>query len=171
MTRICSDVRSCVPAHIACGVQVLAAANSESIAVAQSSGFNFVRAEGFVFGHIADEGYIDGCAGPLLRYRRNIAADNIQVYCDLKKKHSSHAVTADVSIEETAKAAEFFLADGVIVTGSSTGSAAQVRDLEGVLASTNLPVMVGSGVTNDNVAEYRQAHALIVGSHFKRGGR
>jgi len=28
-----------------------------------------------------------------------------------------HAITADIDIAETAKAAEFFLVDGVIVTG------------------------------------------------------
>lgn len=45
------------------------------------------RCEGFVFGHVADEGYMDSCAGSLLRYRKNIGAENVQVYCDIKKKH------------------------------------------------------------------------------------
>ena len=39
------------------------------------------------------------------------------VLADIKKKHSSHAITADLDIGETAQAAEFFRADGVIVTG------------------------------------------------------
>ena len=45
---------------------------------------------------------------------------------------SAHAVTADVSIAETAKAAEFFLSDGVIVTGSSTNVPADVDELKGM---------------------------------------
>ena len=47
----------------------------------------FIRAEGFVFSHVADEGWIDACAGELLRYRRNIGADKILVFTDVKKKH------------------------------------------------------------------------------------
>jgi len=43
---------------------------------------------------------------------------------------SAHAITSDVSLAETAKAAEFFLADGLIVTGTATGDPAQPGDLE-----------------------------------------
>ena len=49
--------------------------------------------------------------------RRSIGADSVLVLADIKKKHSSHAITADVDVAETARAAEFFRADGVIVTG------------------------------------------------------
>ena len=68
-------------------IKILAAGNPEAIAVAQSAGFDFIRCEGFVFGHVADEGWMDSCAGPLLRYRKHIGAENIQVYADIKKKH------------------------------------------------------------------------------------
>lgn len=81
---------------------------------------------------MGDEGYIDSCAGPLLRYRKSIGAENVQIYCDIKKKHSAHAVTSDVSLKETAQAAEFFHADGLIVTGTATGHPAKPSDLEGV---------------------------------------
>ena len=63
-------------------------------------------------------GWIDACAGPLLRYRQQIGGSDIAVFCDIKKKHSAHAVTQDVDIAETARAAAFFRADGVIITGS-----------------------------------------------------
>jgi len=135
MTRICSDVKQCLPSKIPCGIQILAAANQEAVAVAQASRCDFIRCEGFVFGHVADEGYIDSCAGSLLRYRKSIAAEGIQIYCDIKKKHSAHSITADVSLAETAKAAEFFLADGLIVTGSSTGDPAKPADLNCKLCS------------------------------------
>lgn len=65
----------------------MAAANKEAIAVAQASDFQFIRAEGFVFGHVADEGYINACAGQLLRYRKSIGAQDIRVFTDIKKKH------------------------------------------------------------------------------------
>jgi membrane complex biogenesis BtpA family protein len=154
-----------------CGIQILAAANKEALGVARAAGLDFVRVEGFVFGHIADEGYIDGCAADLLRYRRHIGADDILVLTDVKKKHSSHAVTADVNILETAHAAEFFLSDGVIVTGVATGTEASLEELQQVKKVVNIPVLVGSGVTLENVDRYLAvADALIVGSYFKYDG-
>ena len=90
------------------GIQILAGANKAALAAAKASGADFIRAEGFVFGHLADEGYIDAQAGELLRYRKQIDADHIAVFTDIKKKHSAHALTTDVSLLETAAAAQFF---------------------------------------------------------------
>lgn len=154
-----------------CGVQILAGANIEALAVAHAAGLDFIRAEGFVFAHVADEGLINASAGELLRYRRQIGADNVLVLADIKKKHSSHAITADLDIAGTARAAEFFLADGVIVTSDTTGQEASLSELEQVKATVKIPVLVGSGVTRENVAHYlSMADALIVGSYFKYDG-
>lgn len=154
-----------------CGVQILAGANTESLAVAQAAGLDFVRVEGFVFAHVADEGLITASPGSLMRYRRQIGGDKILVLTDIKKKHSAHALTADLDIAEIARAAEFFLSDGVIVTGASTGAVASLEELRRVKNAVTIPAVVGSGVTIENVADYLAlADALIVGSHFKKGG-
>lgn len=71
---------------------------------------------------------------------------------------------------ETAKAAQFFLSDGVILTGSSTGSPADTKDLKSLKEHSNLPILIGSGVTADNLQAYKAADALIVGSYLKKGG-
>lgn len=84
--------------------------------------------------------------------------------------YSSHAVTSDIGVLEMAQAAEFFLSDGVIVTGQTTGCPADVTEVGQVTGSVSLPVLVGSGVTAENVGAYATADALIVGSHFKEGG-
>jgi len=153
------------------GIQILAAANREALAVAHAAELDFIRAEGFVFAHVADEGIIESDAAELLRYRRQIGADRVQILADIKKKHSSHSITADTCIAETAKAAEFMLADGLIVTGTATGEPAGLGDLEQVRAATGLPLCVGSGVTPENAADYLQfADALIVGSALKEDG-
>jgi membrane complex biogenesis BtpA family protein len=172
MAVLANKVRSILPRNVPVGVQVLAAANRSALAVALAANLQFVRVEGFVYAHVADEGWINGCAGPLLRYRHQIAAPHIAVYADIKKKHSSHAITADVSIAETARAAQFFQADGVVVTGSSTGDPASAKDLHDVYAAVHnhLPVLIGSGVTPDNMAEYKKATGLIIGSYLKQGG-
>jgi membrane complex biogenesis BtpA family protein len=152
------------------GVQVLAGANHEALAIAHASGADFVRVEGFVYAHVADEGVIESCAGELLRYRRAIGAERVLVFADIKKKHGAHAITADVPIVETAKAAEFFLADGVIVTGAATGEPASAGEVRDVVGGTSLPVLVGSGITPSNLAQFSSAHGFIVGSSVKHGG-
>lgn len=169
MTAVATSVHREVDVPL--GIQILAAANREALAVAQAASLQFIRAEGFVFGHIADEGYIDSCAGELLRYRKQIGAEAIQIFADIKKKHSSHAITADISIAETAKAAEFFRADGLIVTGTATGQPTQIEDLHAVRKASDLPLVVGSGTTLENVASYHElANAVIVGSAIKVAG-
>jgi uncharacterized protein len=152
------------------GVQILAGANASAVAVALACGASFVRVEGFVFAHVADEGLIESSAGALLRYRRAIGADRIRVFADIKKKHSAHAITADVDIVETAKAAEFFQVDGVIVSGVATGEPAAADEVNAVGRSVGTATLVGSGIAADNIARYTGADAFLVGSSIKRGG-
>jgi membrane complex biogenesis BtpA family protein len=152
------------------GIQVLAAANREALAVALACGADFVRVEGFVFAHVADEGVIESCAGELLRYRRAIGAERVLVFADIKKKHGAHAITSDVSLAETAKAAELFLADGVIVTGVASGEETSPDDVRSTAQAVRLPVLVGSGLTVENLSRFPDAHGFIVGSSLKVGG-
>ena len=169
MTAIAVAVRAATKLPL--GVQVLAGANCEALAVAHAAECQFIRAEGFVFAHVADEGLMpEADAGRLLRYRKAIGAANIAVLADIKKKHSAHAITSDIDLCETAHAAEFFGADGVIVTGTATGRAASPADVDAVCKAVKIPVLVGSGVTPDNAREFSSAHGLIVGSYLKRDG-
>src|SRR5437773_11126951 len=143
------------------GIQVLAAANQTALAVAHACGACFVRVEGFVFAHVADEGLIESSAGELLRYRRQIGADAVRVFADIKKKHSAHAITADVDLAETARAAEFFQADGVIVSGAATGRPTDPDDVRAADDAVGIPTLVGSGVTPEHMAAFACADARI----------
>ena len=169
MTAVGRAIKQTV--RIPVGIQILAGANRESTAVAMASGLDFVRAEGFAYAHVADEGILDSCAANLLRYRKEIGAQSVRVWADVKKKHSSHAITADVGIGATAHAVEFMRGDAVIVTGGFTGEAASLQDLEEVKKSTSLPVLLGSGVTPENLGEFFVwADGFIVGSSLKQQG-
>ena len=84
MTAACSQVRKVFPVDKPIGVQVLAGANKGALAVALGAGLDFIRAESFVFGHVADEGWMDAQAGDLLRYRKNIGAEHIEIFTDIK---------------------------------------------------------------------------------------
>ena len=168
MSVIGAEVRRSVALPL--GIQVLAGANSSALAVALACDASFVRVEGFVFAHVADEGLIESSAGPLLRYRRAIGADHIRVFADIKKKHSSHAITSDVDIAETAKAAQFFSVDGVIVSGIATGQPADADEVTAVAKAVSVPTLVGSGVTAENINTFSKADAFIVGSSIKKDG-
>jgi len=151
------------------GVLAGVGANLWAVAIAHACSARFVRVEGFVFAHVADEGLIESTAGSLLRYRRTIGAENVRVFADIKKKHSAHAIAADVDIVETAKAAEFFQADGVIVSGVSTGQSADASEVEAVSRAVSIPTLIGSGITPENIGGYSSA-AFIVGSSVKQNG-
>lgn len=174
MTAVASEVQTIVKKQIPVGIQVLACGGKEALAVAKSTGCNFIRNEGFVFSHIGDEGFIDSNAGEILRYRKFIDAEDVLIFSDIKKKHSSHAITSDISLLDTAFAAQFFNADGIILTGKSTGDSADLDELNIIRDNQmklQLPIIVGSGVTKENLKNYvGLADALIIGSYFKQNG-
>ena len=153
------------------GIQILAAANIEAMAVAHAANLDFIRAEGYAYAHVADEGVIQASAAKLLRYRKMIGAECVQVWADVKKKHSAHAITADVSLGQTAETVEFMGADCVIVTGSVTGEAPQLQDVQEAKNHCRLPVFLGSGISEANVEQfYNEADGFIIGSAFKISG-
>ncbi len=163
--------------RIPVGIQVLSGGNHEALAIAVATGGSFIRCENFVFAHVGDEGLMAVAeAGPLLRYRREIGGEHVAIFCDVKKKHASHAITSDLTIAETAEAAIFFGADGLIVTGTATGKPIDPKDLDQVRLVTGKlvgkpPVFVGSGVTPATAASLLAlADGLIAGSCLKRGG-
>lgn len=169
MTVVASGVRTEIDLPI--GIQILAGANIEAMAVAHAAGLDFIRAEGYAYAHVADEGLIQASAAKLLRYRRMIGATRVQVWADVKKKHAAHAITADVSLGETAETVEFMGADCVIVTGSVTGRPPTAADVREAKAHCRLPVILGSGISAENIGDfYNEADGFIVGSAFKVDG-
>ena len=169
MTAVAVEVKhECV---LPVGVQILAGANLEAMAVAHAAGLDFIRAEGYAYAHVADEGLIQSSAARLLRYRKMIGASGVQVWTDVKKKHAAHAITSDVSLGETAETVEFMGADCVIVSGSATGKPPTIADVQEAKSHCGLPVFLGSGITATNIGEfYDHADGFIIGSAFKVDG-
>ncbi len=173
MTAIAIEVKGEVKGenHLPVGIQILAGANVEAMAVAHAAGLDFIRAEGYAYAHVADEGLIQASAARLLRYRRMIGATRVQVWADVKKKHSAHAITADVSLGTTAETVEFMGADCVIVTGNVTGEPPRPADVKEAKAHCRIPVILGSGISADNLSDFfYEADGFIVGSSFKVNG-
>ena len=88
MTRM---VREVVGLGLPTGVQFLAGANIQALSVAFAAEAHFVRVEAFAFGHLSDEGWMDACAGPLLR-KRAILGSEISIWADVQKKHASACI-------------------------------------------------------------------------------
>lgn len=155
------------------GIQILAGANREALAVAQAADCGFIRAEGFAYASVADEGLLEEAdAGPLLRYRKAIGAEGIGILADVRKKHSAHALTEDVSLEDQIETVEFMGADGVIITGAATGRSVDSEELTSAGGCSGLPVITGSGACANTIADLLQhADAAIIGSATKVDGR
>ena len=171
MAVVAAAIKQATP-HLPLGIQILAAANHEALAAALAGGADFVRVENFAYAHVADEGLMpEAEAGKLLRYRKAIGAEHITVHADVKKKHSSHAITADVPLAEAAATTAFFGADGLIVTGAATGQPTNPEDVATVKAAVDVPVWIGSGTTPQNLPDlWPHADGFIIGSYFKQGG-
>jgi len=170
MTEIAIKVRNEFDGPI--GIQMLEAANETSLEIAHETDLDYIRVEGFVFAHVGTSGIIEGCAAKLLRKRKTLNAERIKVFADVKKKHCAHALTADLDITDEVKQAEFCLVDGIIITSKFTGIAPNQNDFVKVRKITKLPLLVGSGMTPENISEFLPlADVFIVGSVFRQDGK
>lgn len=170
MTKIVKAARERFDGPI--GIQMLEAANITSLEIAAEADLDYIRVEAYVFAHVGGSGIIHGSAGKILRRRKELVAEHIKVFADVKKKHGSHSLTIDLDIQDEITQAEFFLVDGVIVTSQFTGINPDKTDLIKAKSVTKLPVLIGSGMTAENIQEYLPlADGFIVGSYFRKGGK
>ncbi len=153
------------------GINVLANGSEAAVAAAHASGAVFVRVNQWVNAYVANEGIIDGAAPSASRYRAKLRADQIRFFCDVHVKHGSHSIVADRSLREQTEDAVFFDADVIIATGGRTGDETSLHELNGIREATELPVIVGSGMTEDNADELLSVcDGAIVGSSLKDNG-
>jgi membrane complex biogenesis BtpA family protein len=95
----------------------------------------------------------------------------VQIFADV---HVKHAVPLgnwplDIAARDTQ---ERGLADALIVSGTGTGEAVERTDLETVRrACPTAKILLGSGVSAENVRNYAQADGFIVGSSLKSEGK
>ncbi|MBU2867980.1 BtpA/SgcQ family protein [Pacificibacter marinus] len=153
------------------GINVLANAPIPAFAIARATGASFIRVNQWANAYVANEGFMEGRAAEAMRYRSALRGEGIKVFADSHVKHGSHSITADRSVAELTRDLAFFDVDAVIATGQRTGNSASMDEIAEVAEATSLPVLVGSGVTEDNITDILSiASAVIVASSLKEGG-
>jgi membrane complex biogenesis BtpA family protein len=153
------------------GFNVLRNDACAALALCSACEGEFIRINVHTGAMLTDQGLIEGNAHETLRYRTQICP-SARIFADV---HVKHAVPlGDWSIEASARdTVERGLADALIVSGSGTGLAADVRDVQRIRqACPGAKIFLGSGVTVDNVREFLPAaDGFIVGTSLKVGGK
>ncbi len=169
MTLIVQRLMNLVTVPI--GINVLRNDAESALAIAACVGAKFIRVNVLNGVMATDQGIIEGNAHQLLRYRRELGSD-VKILADVLVKHATPLGSADLklAVKDTIERA---LADGIILSGWSTGSPPSVDDLKlarAVAGST--PILIGSGATWDNIPQLIQfADGVIVSSSLKRHGK
>ncbi len=151
------------------GVNVHFNAWRAEIALAFACKAQFARIEAFIDTVITAAGIVQPCSAEITRYRKEIGASDVALWADLQPKFSRNVLPT--SLAESARMAQISTADAVIVTGPATGLTTPLEDVKAVKDVIDLPVLVGSGATSNNIqAVLQTASGVIVGSAFKENG-
>ena len=168
MTRVVTEVVRAVPMPF--GVNVLRNDARSAVAIAAATGAAFIRVNVHSGAMLTDQGLIEGDAFATMRLRQALAP-RLAVFADHLVKHATPLGEVD-PIQSAKDLRLRGLADALIVSGAETGAAADPRRLETLRhALGDAPLLLGSGLTEDNAASFAEADGAIVGTSIKRGGR
>jgi membrane complex biogenesis BtpA family protein len=143
-----------------------------ALGLCAACGGDFIRINVHSGAMITDQGVIESNAFETLRKRRELGLERVKIFADVHVKHAT--TLGNLSLEDAARdTLDRALADGLIVSGVGTGHPTAVADLRTVRKTCpKAPVLLGSGVTIENVETYLGlASGFIVGSSLKRGGK
>ncbi|MGN6368630.1 MAG: BtpA/SgcQ family protein [Phycisphaerae bacterium] len=173
LTMLAVAVRGAHP-EVPLGINVLRNDGLSAVAIAHATGAAFVRINVLCGARVTDQGVIEGAAHEVLRLRRTLGAEQVAILADVDVKHSAplgEGRSVEIEVDDLVHRA---LADALIVSGTGTGKATDPRKVAVVKAAAGkgrVPVFVGSGVTEENVAELAShADGFIVGTSLKEAG-
>ena len=136
-------------------------------AVAYNCDCDFLRCEVFAENRVGPNGLFIAAGPQLMRMKAHYDKD-IMILADANVKHTFALAQQplDFTIESLIEGG----ADGVIVTGITTGVNPSVEDVKLVKEhAKDLPVFLGSGINDKNVNEYLPyINGAIVGSSLKK---
>lgn len=151
------------------GVNVLRNDALGALAVAAATDAAFIRVNVLSGTMYTDQGPIVGRAAEVARTRHRLCPGTA-VIADVFVKHATPPAGLSLA-DATNDLIERAGADAVVVSGAGTGSPANLDDLRSVADRSHLPVYVGSGATEETIAEILSiGDGVIVGSATKIGG-
>jgi membrane complex biogenesis BtpA family protein len=169
MAIVASRVHTASPLPI--GINALRNDAAAALGIAVAAEASFIRVNVHVGVAATDQGMIEGRADDTLRQRQRLNPD-IGILADIHVKHAKPVSQPDLALaaEETAYRG---MADGLIVTGPTTGRAADLDSVRVVKQTVpDRPVLVGSGANVETVADIlKVADGVIVGTAIKPGGQ
>lgn len=170
MTEIAGQIRRRFSVPL--GINILRNDGCSALAVAVAVEAQFIRVNILSGARVTDQGVIEGIASQLLRDRRLLAADDVQIWADVAVKHSGPLAPRSLQ-DEVTDTIERSHADAIIVTGAATGRPASLAEMSvAKQVAEQTPVLLGSGVSAENLSEWMSlADGFIVGTALKEGGR
>ncbi len=154
------------------GAEILLNDPRASLAVALAGGASFMRTDYFVDRMARDEYGGEMAIDPegLLAFRRTIGATDVAIFADVQVKYARMLELK--TIAQSAQEARAKGADGIIITGSLTGTAPVHQDIEAARAAIpGHPVLIGSGLSAENAAGLvARATGAIVGTGIMTNG-
>ncbi|MCG1013405.1 BtpA/SgcQ family protein [Tepidanaerobacter sp. GT38] len=165
--RIVTEVLNEVNLPHGCGVLIDPYA---TLAVAKAIDAKFVRT--YVTGTYADTfGFHHFEPGEIYRYRKNISAENVNIYTYFDAHAGTSLDTRDQfnKIDTTLATTELA---GILVTGQRAGLAPDFEEVKAIKSKfPNHPVLIASGINESNVNKALAiSDGLIVGTCLKKDG-
>ena len=152
------------------GVNVLRNDAQAAVAIATAAEADFIRVNIHMSAVVSEQGIIQGASHETMRLRAALRS-SVLIFADVGVKHAAPFGGKRLEVE-TKNLTERGLADAIIVSGELTGSETKPEDIDIVRQNTDLPIIVGSGATPENLHKvYSKVDALIVGSYFKKDGK
>ena len=171
MTACAIAVREAAPG-LALGINVLRNDAESALGIAVATGAVCIRVNVLTGARVTDQGVIQGDAASLLRSRRALGAESVEVWADVDVKHSAPLAARPVA-DEVSDLVSRALAGAVLVTGEGTGRAVDHAKLEEVQKAVRgrVPVLVASGATIGALGSLaRRCDGVIVGSALRGDG-
>ncbi|NEQ76750.1 MAG: BtpA/SgcQ family protein [Okeania sp. SIO2C9] len=169
MTLLVQKIMNLVSLPI--GINVLRNDGQSAMAIASCVQAQFIRVNVLTGVMSTDQGLIEGKAHQLLRYRRELGSD-VKIFADVLVKHAQPLGEPNLTtvVQETI---ERGLADGIILSGWTTGSPPTLEDLKlASAAASDTPIFIGSGANLNNISTLMPAvDGVIVSSSLKRHGQ
>jgi len=158
--------------EVALGINVLRNDVDAALGIAAAVGAGFVRVNVHTGAMLTDQGPLVGQAHRTLRRRRELGLDHVAILADIRVKHAAPLAVRDLT-EEARDLRLRGRADALVVSGPSTGAAADRNELHALrVALPGCPLLLGSGVTCENLPAYADlADGFIVGTSLKTDGR